>query len=211
MPNITKKLAKATNTLLLALLALALPFTAQAAHHEEGEVAQQEEGAPSGRAMAIEMEAVVTAINLETRQVSLQGPQGKIVTLTARENVVKLEDVNVGDKLVVTYLAALEAELREPTAEELAEPWVVLEEGVVSEEGEQPGIGGARIIRAVCTIEGMNRELGTVTIKDPRGALHLIGDVEPEKMEGVTLGQTIVIVYAEALALTLEPKAEAAQ
>ena len=62
----------------------------------------------------------------------------------------------------------------------------------------------ARIIRAVCTIEGMNRILGTVTIKDPRGKLHVIGDVEPAKMEGVTLGQTIVVVYAEALALTLE-------
>ena len=56
----------------------------------------------------------------------------------------------------------------------------------------QPAIGGARMIRAVCTIEGMDRELGTVTIKDSRGKLHLIGGVEPEKMDGVTLGQTIV-------------------
>jgi len=30
-------------------------------------------------------------------------------------------------------------------------------------------------------------------------------------MDGVTLGQTIVMVYAEAMALTLEPKAAAAQ
>ena len=208
MTNIMKTLAKAMNTSLLALLAITLPLAAQAMHHEEGEAAQQQEGGSSGRAMAISMEAVVTAIDLETREVSLQGPGGDVVTLTAAETVVKLEDVNVGDKLVVTYLAALEGELREPTAEELAEPWVVLEEGAVSEEGEQPAVGGARIIRAVCTIEGMNRELGIVTIKDPRGKLHVIGDVEPEKMEGVTLGQTIVIVYSEAIALTLEPKAE---
>ena len=55
----------------------------------------------------------------------------------------------------------------------------------------------------------MNRELGTVTLKDSRGKLHLIGDVEPEKFEGVTLGQTIVVVYAEALTLTLERKVSA--
>jgi hypothetical protein len=50
----------------------------------------------------------------------------------------------------------------------------------------------------------MNRLLGTVTILDPNGRAHVIADVEPQKMTGVTLGQTIVMVYQEALALTLE-------
>jgi hypothetical protein len=168
--------------------------------------AAEEADEGSGRAMAVTMEAVVVDIDLETRQVSLQGPGGNIVTMTSQENVVKLEDINVGDKLLATYLASLEGELRVPTEEELAEPWLVMEEAAMSEPGEQPAIGGARVIRAVCTIEGLNRILGVVTIKDPRGKLHMIGDVEPEKMEGVTLGQTIVIVYTEAIALALEQK-----
>jgi hypothetical protein len=50
----------------------------------------------------------------------------------------------------------------------------------------------------------MNRLLGTVTVMDPRGKAHVIADVEPEKMAGVTLGQTIVLVYTEAIAMTLE-------
>jgi len=199
MTNIMNTMTNTIQASLLALMAIALPMAAQAEHHEEEEA--------TGRGVAVSMEAVVTEINLETRQVTLKGPQGNSVTLTARENVVKLEDVNVGDTLVATYMAAIEGELREPTEEELANPWVVVEEGGMSEEGAEPGIGAARIIRAVCTIEGLNRELGAVTIKDPNGKLHLIGGVEPEKMEGVTLGQTIVIVYAEALALTLEQKA----
>ena len=199
MTHIMKKL----QTSLLTLMVLALPMTTQAAHHEEEE-------APV-RAVAVSVEAVVTAIDLETRQVSLQGPDGNIITLTSPEQVVKLEDINVGDVVVSTYMAALEAELREPTEDELANPWVVVEEAGVSDDAAMPGIGGARIIRAVCTIEGMNRELGVVTIKDSNGKLHMIGDVEPEKMEGVTLGQTIVVVYAEAIALTLEKRADAAQ
>lgn len=192
---------------LIALLASVFPLSACAAEQD----APQAEAETSIRAMAVQAEAVVTEIDLETRQVSLEGPSGDIITLNARENVVKLEDVNVGDLLVVTYLAALEAELREPTAEELAEPWVVLEEGGMSDSPEAPGIAGARVIRAVVTIEGMNRELGVVTIKDSRGKLHLIGDVEAEKMEGVTLGQTAVMVYTEAMALTLEKKAAVAE
>ena len=165
-----------------------------------------EEPAPQGggRAMIVTVEAVVTDIDLENRQVSLQGPMGQPVTITATEQVVKLEDVSVGDTLIATYMASLEGELRAPTEEELAEPWVVLEDAGVLEGADQPTAGGARLIRAVCTIEGMNRLLGTVTVMDPRGKAHVIADVEPEKMEGVTLGQTIVMVYTEAIAVTLE-------
>ena len=117
---------------LITVLAATLPLFACAAKQETA----QAEPEASMRAMAVQAEAVVTDIDLETRQVSLEGPAGNIITLNARENVVKLEDVNVGDHLVVSYLAALEAELREPTAEELAEPWVVLEEGGMSDSPE---------------------------------------------------------------------------
>ena len=202
MTKIKKTLAHTARAGLLALMAVLLPITVQAAHHEKDDTI---------RAMAMSMEAEVVAIDLETREVSLKGPTGKVVTLTSPEKAVKLEDMQVGDKVVATYFAAMEAELRAPTEEELAEPWLVVEEAGVLTEGEAPGIGEAQIIRAVCTIEGLNRQLGAVTIKDSRGKLHVIGDVEPEKMEGVTLGQTIVVVYAQAMALTLEKKEAAAQ
>jgi len=207
MSQMTKTLFKAIRTGLLVTLAAALSTLAQAAHHEEAEA----EVKTGGRAMAMQAEAVVTAIDLETRQVSLEGPDGDIFTINATENVVKLEDVNIGDRLVVTYLSALETELRAPTAEELAEPWVVMEQAGMSDDAAQPGIAGGRVIRAVVTIEGMNRELGVVTIKDSNGKLHIIGDVEPEKMEGVSLGQTAVMVYSEALAISLEKKEAAAE
>ena len=168
--------------------------------------AQAEEAAQEGsaRAMAITVEAIVTAVDLETRHVTLQGPGGEQFTVTAPENATKLEAIKPGDSIVATYMAALEGELREPTEEEKAEPWVVVKEAGVSDDENHPGVGAARVIRAVCTIEGLNRILGTAVIKDPRGNVHVIGDVEPEKMEGVTLGQTVVMVYAEALALSLE-------
>ena len=160
--------------------------------HADEEAAVADETTSGGRAMAITVEAVVTDIDLETRHVTLQGPAGESFTLTATEEVVKLENVKVGDKLRATYISALEGELREPTEEELAEPWVVLEDGGKGVVDGVPMAGGARVIRAVCTIEGMNRLLGTVTILDPNGRAHVIADVEPQKMTGVTLGQTIV-------------------
>ena len=183
---------------LAATALLALPLAASA------EEAQQD--APAARGVVMTMEAEVTEIDLETRQVSLRGPTGNIVTVTSPEKVVKLEDVSVGDVVVTTYVAALEGELRAPTEEELAEPWLEMDKAGMSSDAAHPAVGEARVIRAVTTVEGMNRALGTVTLKDPRGKLHLIGDVEPEKMEGVKLGDTVVVIYTEALAISLEKK-----
>ena len=110
MINITKIFQRA----LIALYALALPTLVQAAHHEASGAIATAKNEDGGRAVAAELVAVVTAIDLDTREVSLQGPGGETVTITAREEVVKLEDVSVGDRLRVTYLASLEGELREP-------------------------------------------------------------------------------------------------
>jgi len=198
----TKLINTLSSTVRNALLAMTISALPLALNAQAEEASTAVEG--GARAMAMEIVAVVTDIDLDTRQVSLQVPGGDTVTVHASEQVVKLEDVSVGDALVVTYLAALEGELREPTEEELAEPWVLLEEGVISEDAAHPGVAGARAVRAVVTIEGMNRILGTVTVKDARGKLHVIADVEAEKMTGVTLGQTLVLVFTEALALSLE-------
>ena len=194
MSSTLKKILCAASLMSAALLT---PLSAIA--EEEQATAQA-----GGRAMAMSVEAVVTKIDLETRQVTLQGPEGNSFTLTASEEVVKLEDVKVGDKLRATYLAALEGELREPTEEEKAEPFVEVRDSGAGMVEDKPMAGTARVIHAVCTIEGMNRLLGTVTIMDPNGKVHVIADVEPEKMSNVTLGQTIVMTFSEALALSLE-------
>jgi len=160
----------------------------------------------SVRVMAISIEAVVTEVDYETRELSMRGPQGHIRTITAGGNIERLEDIAVGDSIVTTFVASLEGELRKPTEEELANPWVELDGAAKAPTDAAPGAIVGRMIRAVCTVEGMNRVTGTVTVLDPRGKYHVIGDVEPEKMEGVTLGATVVLVYSEAVAITLEEK-----
>jgi hypothetical protein len=47
------------------------------------------------------VEATVEAINPTTREVTLKGPEGKVVTVTADSRVRNLANVHVGDKVVV--------------------------------------------------------------------------------------------------------------
>ena len=45
---------------------------------------------------------------------------------------------------------------------------------------------------------------GNVTIKDARGRLHAIGGVELDKLDNVRLGDSVVIVFTEALVMSLK-------
>ena len=61
----------------------------------------------------------------------------------------------------------------------------------------------ARLVRAVCTIEAMD-SAGNVTIKDARGRMHTIGGVELDKLDNVRLGDSVVVVFTEALVMSLK-------
>ena len=195
---------------ILASLAL-LPALAQAGHHEGGDhsVAAEVSGddvvwASGGRALVAEVEGEVIAVDLETREVVVRGPAGNFVTLSAREDGVDLSKVAPGDTIIADCVASIEAEVRAPTAEEEANPWVVLGEmGRTADDDSMTAAGAARLIRAVCTIEAMDRN-GNVMIQDARGRMHTVGGVETEKLDNVRLGDTVVVVFTEALVLSLK-------
>jgi len=192
----------------IKIVAAVLAFSApalHAAHHEgghgEGHSMPKAEGT---RAVVAAIEAEIVAIDLETKEVTLVGPQGQHLTIVAQEKVVKISDLQVGDRVAAEYLASLHGEVREPTADELANPWVVLEDGVIDENPAHPAVGAARQVRAVCSIEAFDAEAGFVMIKDSRGKMHTIGGIPAAKFEGVSLGEDMVVVYTEALAIAMQ-------
>ncbi len=160
--------------------------------------------ASGGRAIVAEVEGEVIAVDRETRELVVRGPAGNFVTLTAREDGVDLTKIEAGDTIIADYIASVEAEVRAPTEEEAANPWVVMGEmGNTTSDSELTAAGAARLVRAVCTIEAMDRA-GNVVIRDARGRMHTVGGVELEKLDNVRLGDTVVVVFTEALVLSLK-------
>ena len=156
------------------------------------------------RSITATVEAEIIAIDLDTREVTLRLPDGESVTIRSQERYTRLEDVAVGDRVVAEYMASMEGELREPTEAERADPWAIVSTDTIPfSKGSNPAIGNAQKIRAVCTIEALDRAAGTVRFKDSRGKMHSVTGVEPVKFEGVSLGDTIVVTYTEAVALSI--------
>ena len=186
-----------TLTQWLCSAALALGLAAQAQDKQLHNMAVEDE-------VLVSVTATVQAIDLEKRELTLKGPLGNVETLTVDKAVQRLNEVKVGDEVSATYYVSIAAELREPTAAEKENPLVVSEGMAKSPKGTAPAAGGLRVIRVVATVEGLARPTRMVTLKGPRGNYMDVRARDVKRLEKLHLGDTIVVTFTEALAVSVE-------
>lgn len=151
----------------------------------------------------VTMQGTVTEIVKETRDITLRGTEGNLVTITADEAVERFDEIEVGDVITFEYWEYLKAEFRKPTAEEIAEPLVGAAEGVKAPEGMDPGAVVGAVVKAVVTIEALNRPLMMATVKGPRGNYLAIPMEDEVLITQLNIGQVLILTYAEAVAVSL--------
>jgi len=182
------------------LLSIALVFgsaVAVADHHEGAEA--KPSFFASQKAL---ITATVTAINHETREVTLRGPEGNEVSFVASEEARNLGQVEVGDVVSAEYVETLSVRVvandgLEPAAAEMAAL-------ARTEKGEMPGVAAmeAQVIRA--TVEEINLEANTFKLKGPAGNIKEYVARNPENLRRAAVGDLVIITVTEAVAVTVE-------
>jgi hypothetical protein len=152
--------------------------------------------------------AEVTAINHETRQVTFKGEYGKELNMVVDDSVQRLDEVEVGDTIKLGYVLSIAYDLREPTADELENPIQIIEGVERAGLDEAPGGIGIEIVKAVCTIEGLDRPTATVTLKGPLGGLNVVQVKDISNLPKLRIGQSVVVTFTKAVAVALEKLAE---
>jgi hypothetical protein len=148
--------------------------------------------------------ALIEDIDYDSREVTLRGPGGKVVTVEVDARVERFHEFKVGDRVSAEYWTYLKAEFREPTAEERSNPLVVVAEGGRAPEGMDPsGVVGA-VVRALVTVDLVNRTEGYATLKGPRGKYMTVQVADQNLLDQIKVRDEIIMTYAEALALSLE-------
>jgi hypothetical protein len=156
------------------------------------------------RAMTVNATAVVTAIDHAKRIVTIKGPEGNEVTFVAGEAVKRLNEVQKGDEIKVRYAISFKVERREATdAEKLAPLSVVgtLERG---DKTAAPAGAQARAIKAVTKIMALDAVNNSITVQGPLGGLLTAPVRDPKVLTTLKIGETLVLTYTEAVALSLE-------
>ena len=151
----------------------------------------------------VTLSAKVKAINYTTRQVTLVDAAGHSVEFVAGPEIQRLNEVHVGDTVNVEYVASLLAELRPPTAEESANPLAAIAVAGRTPQGNDPGAGAGMATRIVTTVQAVDLPNMLVTLKGPMGDTTTVKARNPENVKKLHVGDTIVITYTEAVAVSL--------
>ena len=185
-------------TLLIALLLFSSPVWS-------GEEAKATDKPSMSASQTITMSAVVEAINHETREVTLRGPEGNTETVFVSEEARNLDQVSAGDIVMAEYVESISIEV---FANDGMEPGVgELAIAGRSEKGEMPGAAMMDTVVVTATVEEINIEANTFKLKGPDGAIEEYTARNPENLKKADVGDLVVITFTEAIALSVEKTA----
>ena len=152
----------------------------------------------------INVAAKVKAINYATRQVTLVSADGRETSFRVGDQVQRLNEVKVGDNVQARFTASVVAELRAPTAEELANPIAITRTQGRAPQGSTPGAGVVDAVRVVTKIQSVDVPNMLVTLRGPLGETATFKRTNPDRVRLLRAGDTVVLTYTEAVGVSLE-------
>jgi hypothetical protein len=146
--------------------------------------------------------AVVEAINHETREVSLRKGNGELITFIASEDARNLGQVDVGDIVNANYTQSVSIEVMEDDGKGPR----VAELGVSdrTDMGEMPGGAVINATVVVASVEEINLEANTFKLLGPDGNVNEYTARNPENLKRASVGDLVVITIAESMAISVE-------
>jgi ABC-type Fe3+-hydroxamate transport system substrate-binding protein len=164
--------------------------------------AQQQGSAskPGGVVVEVtEWSGKVTAVDYQKQTVTLQGPDGKVVTLNAK-NARNLDQMKVGDIVKAEYIEERAIFVRKadqpPTADE--EQTVQL-----APKGKMPAGVVADTVQITANVEAIDYQKRTVILKGPEGNVRTIKVEGVKHLDQIKVGDQVVVRVTEAFALSV--------
>ena len=201
--------------LLLAcsLLIISAPTLALEADPEMDRVdmsADRREEPPAGinTATLVEVTATVTAIDMENRMVTIQGPQGNSVVIHVTDQVKNLPQAKVGDHVNVKYYRSAYVDIVKTDGKiDMATEAAAAK--ITAPAGQKPaGAIGVEVKRKAevvfvdpyqkfISFRSPDRGLRKISLKDSPELQHYLTELKK--------GDVIEVTYTEAAAISLEP------
>jgi len=186
----------------IASIAFVFAFVAPAVAQTAGSMAASAPG-KAGVAQTVRATATITALDKTTRDITLKGPQGNPMTVTAGPEVKNFDKLKVGDAVDMQYIEALTLELKKGGG------LVVGRTDVAGAAGAKPGATPAgalgRQVTIVADVIATDPAKQTITLKGSQHTVDLrIPD--PEQFKRVAKGDQVEAKFTQAFAVAVEPR-----
>jgi hypothetical protein len=159
----------------------------------------------AGVAQTVKLTGTITAIDKTTRDVTLKGPEGNEVTVTAGPEVKNFDSMRVGDQVNAQYVEALTLELKKGGGKTVARTEQT--GGAGANPGERPAGAVGRQVTIVAYVVDVNAAKQVVTLRGPQRTVQLVVP-DPEQFKRVAKGDQVEATYTQALAIAVEPAAK---
>jgi len=188
--------------LTLMIVAIAATFAVNAPAQTQTTTVAKSEPRKASVDQTVDFTATIIAIDRTTRDLTLKGPKGNWVVVSAGPEVKNFDQLNVGDKVHTRYNEALVLELKK--GNDMAVTRTDEKSAVGAVPGAQPaGVAGRRIT-VVADVIAVNKDTQTVTLRGPQLTAELkISD--PDQFRRIKKGDQVYAVYTQALAMLVEP------
>lgn len=150
----------------------------------------------------VRINAVVEAINHETRVVQLRKSDGEVVTITVGEEARNLDQVIVGDIVNAEYSHSVSIKVLANDGQEAGMGELA---GVArAEKGAMPGVAAfdAKVVTA--TVEAIDLEANTFKLKGPNGVITQYTARNPDNLRRSAVGDLVVITITDSVAISVE-------
>ena len=151
-------------------------------------------------AQTVKVSATITDIDKATRDVTLKGPQGNLMTVTAGPDVKNFDKLKVGDQVDLQYVEALTLELKKGGGMVVGRTEKA--DAVGAKKGESPGGAVGRQVTIVADVVAVDPAKQIVTLKGPKQTVDLrIPD--PEQFKRIAKGDQVEAKFTQAFAVAV--------
>jgi len=159
---------------------------------------------PQGQSVETEeISARVVAIDRANRTFTLEEDAGGQVVIEATEEMRNFDQMQLGDKVVVTYTEAVAWEVKRGSASDIGVKDTV--SATRAAPGARPGANAKAVTVITAAITAIDLQKGTVTLRGPSGQDLKVKPRDPSKLRQVRVGDIVQITYSEALAIAVRP------
>jgi Cu/Ag efflux protein CusF len=146
--------------------------------------------------------ATVSAIDYNERLVVLRGDSGAVRTLYVGQDVTKLKNVKVGDRIKLTYYMSLATEVLQPGQQ----PSPARATDVVPTSGSaKPGGTMSEQMRWVVTVNEVDLPTQTVTVTTEKGRTIAFKAADKAKISQLKPNDRVEVVITAAAVISVEP------
>ncbi|MEO1089102.1 MAG: hypothetical protein AAFX81_00595 [Pseudomonadota bacterium] len=153
---------------------------------------------------AVTSNAVVEAVDAQTRDVTLRTSDGRSITVEAGPEVRNFDQIDVGDTVQAVYVESVAARLAAPDDTAPTETTTVAGR---AEPGEKPAAVAGVSIETIIDVLSYDPALNLLTFRTPEGVTHSLV-VDPGMVDFASTlqrGDRVAITYNEAVAVGIEP------